>query len=164
VLDVGCNEGMGTYLLAKECGFAQGVDFDEEAIVAAKHNFEQEQCTFGVEDILQTQGKEEWDAIVNFDVIEHIVPEEASAFLQSICNHLKPEGLVIVGTPSLISQQFASAFSKKGHINIYSPERLREEMQHHFHHVFIFSANDEIVHTGYLPLAHYLIAVCSEKK
>ena len=32
VLDIGCGEGLGTWLLAKECGYAHGVDFDAEAI------------------------------------------------------------------------------------------------------------------------------------
>jgi hypothetical protein len=28
-----------------------------------------------------------------------------------------------------------------------------------FHHVFIFSMNDEVVHTGFYPMAHYLLAL-----
>ena|SRR3990167_2381914 len=164
VLDIGCNEGIGTWLLAKECGFAQGVDFDSEAIQTAKSNFSGSQIDFVDEDILAQPGKENWDSVVNFDVIEHILPEDADQFLVSIKKHLKPEGLAIIGTPSLISQQFASAFSKKGHVNIYSPERLEEEMKKHFSNVFLFAANDEVVHTGYLPLAHYLIAVGCKKR
>jgi len=164
VLDVGCNEGVGTWLIAKECGYAQGVDFDTEAIQSAKSNFSGDEITFVDEDILSHPGKEEWDAVVNFDVIEHILPEDADSFLDQICNHLKPEGLSIIGTPSLISQQFASDFSKTGHVNIYSHDRLQEQMEKHFHNVFLFAANDEMIHTGYLPLAHYFIAVGCKKK
>ena len=32
-------------------------------------------------------------------------------------------------------------------------------MQQFFHNVFIFSMNDEVVHTGYAPMAHYLLAL-----
>ena len=32
-------------------------------------------------------------------------------------------------------------------------------MREHFDHVFMFGANDEVVHTGFLPMAHYLLAV-----
>ena len=40
-----------------------------------------------------------------------------------------------------------------------------EEMKKYFHHVFLFGANDEVVHTGFLPMAHYLIAVgCRKRK
>ena len=39
VLDVGCGEGLGTWLLAKECGKVKGVDLDKEAIDVAKTNW-----------------------------------------------------------------------------------------------------------------------------
>jgi hypothetical protein len=32
------------------------------------------------------------------------------------------------------------------------------------HNVFIFSMNDEVVHTGFHPLAHYLRALCCQRK
>src|SRR5579872_5090053 len=51
VLDIGCNEGLGTYLLHKECGFCAGVDFDEEAITRAKSNFSDAGIPFTASDI-----------------------------------------------------------------------------------------------------------------
>ena len=159
VLDVGCNEGLGTYLLAKECGQAKGIDFDAEAIRFAKENFSYENLTFSEDDILDAPPTIQYNAATSFDVIEHIYPQNASGFIEAMKQSIDPNGLVIIGTPSLISQQFASAIAKKGHVNIYSPERLEEEMKKHFRFVFMFAANDEVVHTGYLPLAHYLIAV-----
>ena len=36
---------------------------------------------------------------------------------------------------------------------------LEKEMREHFWHVFMFAAHDEVIHTGFLPLAHYLISV-----
>lgn len=164
VLDIGCNEGFGTWVLAKECGFAHGVDFDQEAISVAQSNFNENIIKFTVQDVLQEPIKEKYDALVNFDVIEHIFPENVSHFFAAMKNCLTKEGVAIIGTPSLISQEFASEISKRGHVNIYSPQRLEEEMREHFEFVFMFSANDEVVHTGYLPLAHYLIAVGCKKK
>jgi hypothetical protein len=50
-------------------------------------------------------------------------------------------------------------------MNLYSGDRLREQLKRYFHQVFLFGANDEVVHTGYLPMAHYLIAVgCRKRK
>ena len=164
VLDIGCNEGLGTFLMAKECGFAKGVDFDEEAILAAEKNFPEEFVEFSVEDFLEAPATSSWDAVINFDVIEHILPEHADPFIAGMCAHLSTTGLAVIGTPSLISQDFASDVSKKGHVNIYSHERLEAEMKKHFHFVFLFSANDEVIHTGYLPLAQYFIAVGCKKK
>lgn len=165
VLDVGCNEGLGTFLVAKECGFAKGVDFDEEAIQQAQRNFQEPFIEFEMGDFLKSEEKGNWDAIINFDVIEHILPENAPTFLKGMAEKLTPEGLAVIGTPSKISQEFASEISKKGHINIYTHERLEAEMREHFEFVFMFAANDEVIHTGYLPLAHYFIAVgCKPKK
>lgn len=164
VLDVGCNEGLGTFLVGKECGFAKGVDFDEEAISYAQRNFTEPFVEFEVGDFLESDEDQKWDAIINFDVVEHILPENASSFFAGMARHLTLEGMVVVGTPSKISQEFASEVSKKGHINIYTHERLEEEMRKHFDCVFMFAANDEVVHTGYLPLAHYFITVGCKKK
>ncbi len=164
VLDIGCNEGLGTYVVAKECGFAKGIDFDKAAIATAKNNFPEDIIEFDSKDILETPATTQWDAVINFDVIEHILPENTDPFLYSITSHIKDEGLAIIGTPSLISQTFASEISKQGHINIFSPERLEETMKTYFTHVFMFAANDELIHTGFFPLAHYLIAVGCQKK
>ncbi len=164
VLDLGCNEGLGTYLLAKECGYAQGLDFDEEALQAANANFSYKELSFVCSNIMTQEISPIWDAVTSFDMIEHLLPEHENLFFEKITGSLKPEGSFIIGTPSLISQQFASDISKKGHVNIYSPEKLEETMKKYFSFVFLFAANDEVIHTGYLPLAHYLIAIGCKKK
>ena len=99
VLDVGCNEGLGTFLIGKECGFAKGIDFDEEAITQAKKNFKEPFVDFEAGDFLESISIEKWDAVVNFDVIEHILPEHSHDFLGGIANQLTPEGVCVIGTP-----------------------------------------------------------------
>jgi len=66
-----------------------------------------------------------------------------------------------VGMPSLESQAHASPQSKEGHVNCKTGKDLKRLMQDYFHNVFLFSMNDEVVHTGFYPMAHYLIAVCT---
>jgi 2-polyprenyl-3-methyl-5-hydroxy-6-metoxy-1,4-benzoquinol methylase len=163
VLDLGCNEGLGTWVLAHACGCAKGVDFDAEAIAAAQRNFSSPCVAFSCADLFDMP-HQQWDAVTSFDVIEHIFPENADQFLSVVASQLHHTGLAVIGTPSLTGQQFASEISRKGHVNVYSHERLEEAMKRHFAHVFLFAANDEVVHTGYLPLAHYLIAVGCQKK
>lgn len=162
VLDIGCNEGMGTRLLAVECGYAKGVDLDQSAIEKAQSNFKDANTEF-VHANIYDYPEEEFDAVCNFDVIEHIVPENVQQWWQCISKNLKPTGIAIIGTPSLTSKQYASAVTNQGHINLYSAERLEKEMRQHFRHVFIFAANDEVIHTGFMPLAHYYIAVGCQK-
>ena len=164
VLDVGCNEGIGTYLIGKECGHALGLDFDGPAIEVAQRNFSTPFVTFSAKDFFLYEIESRFDATISFDVIEHIHPSNADRFFQTISNSLTDEGICILGTPSEISQTYASAVSRKGYINIYSPERLEAEMRKVFDCVFCFSAHDELIHTGFAPLAHYLIVVGCKKK
>ncbi|MCH9703653.1 MAG: class I SAM-dependent methyltransferase [Chlamydiae bacterium] len=164
IMDVGCNEGFGTFLLAKECGYVQGIDFDEEAVEVAKKNFASEQAEFVHTDFFEYEPKEKYNAITSFDVIEHIIPEHATQFLGKIASSLKENGIAVIGTPSKPSQQYTSDVAKLGHINIYDHERLEEELYKHFSHVFLFAANDEMVHTGFMPFAHYYIAVACGPK
>ena len=100
---------------------------------------------------------------MSFDVLEHILAENTPAFWQKIVDSLEHDGIAIIGTPNISSEQYASPITKKGHVNLYSGERLRAEMERYFKQVFVFGANDEIVHTGFLPMAHYLIAIGCQK-
>ena len=42
---------------------------------------------------------------------------------------------------------------------MYTAERLEAEMKQRFTQVFMFGANDEVVHTGFAPMCHYLLAL-----
>ena len=163
VLDVGCNEGLGSWLMAKECGYCKGIDFDTQAIEIACHNFNDPSIAFEAQDFFNMPTGT-YDASVNFDVIEHIYPEHAPAFVQMLADNLSDEGIAVIGTPSAISQQFASPVTQRGHVNMYSHDRLSTELSVYFEHVFLFGANDEVIHTGFLPLAHYFIALCCKPK
>jgi 2-polyprenyl-3-methyl-5-hydroxy-6-metoxy-1,4-benzoquinol methylase len=163
VLDVGCSEGLGTWMLAAECGFARGIDSDEQAITVAQGNWPKNKVEFVCGDFLEAVPGQ-WDAVVNFDVIEHIRPENVGRFWERIAANLVPHGVAVIGTPNETGQAYASAVSRAGHVNIYSAERLEEEMRRHFRHVFLFGANDEVIHTGFPPMAHYLLALGCKKR
>jgi hypothetical protein len=46
-----------------------------------------------------------------------------------------------------------------GHVNCKSGDELRRLLEPFSRQVMVFSMNDEVVHTGYFPMSHYLIAV-----
>ncbi|MCE9605458.1 MAG: class I SAM-dependent methyltransferase [Planctomycetia bacterium] len=158
VLDVGCGEGLGTWLLAQRNGAAVGLDFDAEAIEVAQGNFHDRRVRFACGDFFETP-VEKYDALVNFDCIEHILPQNVDRFWSRITEHLADDGLAIVGTPSLASDAYANPTTRAGHVNLYSGDRLEAEMSQHFRQVFLFSANDETIHTGFRQLAHYYLGV-----
>jgi len=74
------------------------------------------------------------------------------------------EALVSQGLMTSKRGAYASPLSKEGHVNCKSAPDLKRLMQRHFHDVFIFSMNDEVVHTGFYALAHYLFALCVGKR
>lgn len=163
VLEVGSNEGLGTVLLAEFAKKVVAIDIDKKAIGEAKRNFASDKIEFRNSDFLgMSIGK--FDAFVSFDVIEHIYPRNEKRFLDSICRNLKRECLCIIGTPNKTSDIYASKVTKLGHVNLYAWDRLKSVMEKRFRHVFIFSCNDEVVHTGFYPMAHYLIGVGVNKK
>jgi len=160
ILEVGCAEGLGAWLLAKECGPVLGLDLDAEAIDVAKASF-QGPARFECRDFLDPDADlRGFGGLVSLDVIEHIRPENAVRFWTCAAGALADDGVAVIGTPSLESQQYASEVAKAGHVNCYSGARLREEALAHFHHAFLFGGNDEVVHTGFPAMCHYLIVVC----
>jgi len=117
-----------------------------------------------VHDIVLGKLPQRYDGIYSLDVIEHISREDEHAYLANLRGSLDDDGVLVIGSPSLESQQYASPQSKAGHINCKSGAELKSLMERYFHNVFLFSMNDEVVHTGFYPMAHYLIAVCCGKK
>lgn len=98
-----------------------------------------------------------FDAAYALDVIEHIAPCDTFMFLANI--EASVDGPVIIGTPSLESQQYASEASRAEHINCISGDVLRASMQLHWGEVFMFGMNDEVLHTGHYGMCHYLLAL-----
>ena len=119
VLDVGCNEGIGTRLLSIECGHASGIDLDLYAIKTAKKNWSDNQTTFNCMNFFDYKG-EGWDALTSFDVVEHIQKKNIKKWWACIKKKLKHDGIALIGTPSLSSKKYASKITQKGHINLYS--------------------------------------------
>jgi 2-polyprenyl-3-methyl-5-hydroxy-6-metoxy-1,4-benzoquinol methylase len=158
ILDLGCSEGLGTRILVDNCDFCLGIDLDADAIEIAEANWSAGNMEFQTADFFEFS-ESGWDAVISFDVIEHIYPQNMALFWEKLIELMNPSGIFIVGTPSHTSQKYASAVSKEGHVNIYDAVRLKQEMLFYFSNVFLFCANDELVHTGFAELAHYYIAV-----
>ena len=84
--------------------------------------------------------------------------------MKNIVNSLSENAPLIIGTPSIYSQTYASPPSKEGHVNCKNYQELKRLMSEYFNNVFIFSMNDEVVHTGFSPMANYYLALCCSKK
>src|SRR4051812_36919376 len=162
VLEVGCGDAFGSRLVLQEVGALTAVDFDAVFIKDANDRMD-ERWKFDcrVHDMLSgpVEGGP-FDAAYTLDVIEHVAQADEDRFVSNIAQSLEEHGVLIVGTPSIQSQVYASEYSKMGHINCKDHKQLKELLLKYFHNVFVFSMNDEVVHTGYYPMAHYLFALC----
>lgn len=106
----------------------------------------------------------EFDGVVSFDVLEHIYPENEDNFMKTVLMNLKDTGTFVVGTPSLETQQYSKGYVANAHVNVYRGEDFYKMLKRYFYNVYLFTQNDEIIHTGHLRMANYLIAVCSYSK
>ncbi|MBC8391653.1 MAG: class I SAM-dependent methyltransferase [Deltaproteobacteria bacterium] len=167
VLEIGCGDAFGLPVVKQTVGSVHGIDFERIVVEDNIRRFEEEEIlgvSFGVHDITDAPLKEQFDAAYSLDVIEHIPQEQEKRFMANICNSLKNQGVFIMGTPNITANQFASEYSREGHVNLKSSKTLHELMSFYFHNVFDFSMNDEVVHTGFAPMAHYLLCLGAEKK
>lgn len=160
VLEIGCADAFGTRLVLQEVKQLTATDFDQTFVDDVLRRMDR-RWVFDCRqhDLLAGPFPGRFDGAYALDVIEHIPAEREHVFVQNIVHSLTPEGILILGSPSLESQPHASPPSKAGHVNCKTGKTLRSLLGTFFHNVFVFSMNDEVVHTGYFPMAHYLIGV-----
>jgi 2-polyprenyl-3-methyl-5-hydroxy-6-metoxy-1,4-benzoquinol methylase len=165
VLEVGCADAFGTRLVQQTVGQVTAIDFDPLFIEDVKERMDKHWPleTF-VHDVLGGAVPGSYDAIYALDVLEHIEPAVERRFLGNSLAPLEAHGIALFGMPSLESQPYASPQSKVGHVNCKTMPEFKKLMEEYFHSVFMFSMNDEVVHTGYHKMAHYLIALGAHKK
>ena len=165
VLEIGCGDGLGTRLVQQEVGHVTALDFDKVFIDDFKQREDPDwPLTLKVHDMLDGSIEGQFDGIYSLDVLEHIQPSDEDRFIKNTLNSLKLNGSLIIGMPSIESQKYASAPSKAGHVNCKSAEDFKKLMEKYFYNVFIFSMNDEVLHTGFYQMSHYIFTLCCNKK
>jgi 2-polyprenyl-3-methyl-5-hydroxy-6-metoxy-1,4-benzoquinol methylase len=165
VLEIGCGDGTGSIIVKQAVKNLTAVDFDPIFIENAMERQDKKwPINFQVHDIMQDSLPNKFDGIFALDVLEHIPKDVEDLFIKNSLKSLKDTGVCIFGMPSIQSQLYASKASKEGHVNCKSGDELKTTLKKYFHNVFIFSMNDEVVHTGFTPMAQYLFAVCTNLK
>ncbi len=165
VLEVGCGDAFGSRIVLQEVKSLCVLDFDPVFMEDVRERMDEDwKFEIKIHDMLSGPLSEKYDAAYCLDVLEHIPAVDEHIFIKNISDSLENQGVLIVGMPSLESQTYASDGSKEGHVNCKSMPQLKALMQEYFSNVFMFSMNDEVVHTGYYAMAHYLFALCVGKK
>lgn len=166
VLEIGCQEGFGTFFVAPACEHIHSVDFFPDFIKHFKVNTLPHiaNCTVELADLTKKTIKGKFDGAFALDVLEHIEPTEESLFIGNIVKSLTPDGRLIIGMPSLESQKYASDASRIGHVNCKTSDELKKFLKKFFRVVDVMGMNDEVLHLGFEPMRHYLMAICSHPR
>ena len=99
VLDLGSGEGFGSAILSEAASSVLGIDLDELTVQHSQLNYSARNLTYEVGSALELSSFEDgsFDAVVAFEVIEHVAEQEL--VLDEIARLLGDDGVVIVSTP-----------------------------------------------------------------
>jgi cyclopropane fatty-acyl-phospholipid synthase-like methyltransferase len=159
VLEIGAGDGFKSRIVSTEVG---NLDLSD-VTPSSMNQFEKSHIynnNYFVHDFTKKKYKKKYDAIYSLDVIEHIEKKICDGFVKNIKNTLKDRGVLIFGCPSLSSQEYANEGSKKLHVNCFDKDQLDKYLSKFFKNVFTFGMNDEVVHTGFDKMCHYVFAIC----
>jgi ubiquinone/menaquinone biosynthesis C-methylase UbiE len=99
VLDLGCNNGWGTNVVARTAGRVVGVDVSDSALEEARRGATSDNIEF-----LRVDGEKlpfadgEFDVVASCQVIEHVA--DYGPYLGEICRVLGPRGVAVFSTPN----------------------------------------------------------------
>ena len=138
VLDLGSGEGFGAGLLAERATSVTGVDIDERTVEHARLNYEAPGISFRVGSAadLSDFPEDAFDAVVAFEVIEHLVEQEA--MLTEIARVLAPGGLLICSTPDRRAYSDASGQQNPFHAHELAREEFEALLASHFENQLLF--------------------------
>jgi 2-polyprenyl-3-methyl-5-hydroxy-6-metoxy-1,4-benzoquinol methylase len=102
IVDIGCGDGRFTKELWKRFPGSRvaGVDYSSKAIGLAKAmNCDVQGISFEVCDITRVNTDAKFDVAVLMEVLEHIPPDNAAAFIYGIHKLLRPGGVLLLTVP-----------------------------------------------------------------
>jgi 2-polyprenyl-3-methyl-5-hydroxy-6-metoxy-1,4-benzoquinol methylase len=165
VFEVGGGDGFGLPIVAQHVGELYCIDWDKRLLEGNKRRLTHLTNVSYLPMDLNTQRPDvQADAVYTVDVIEHLEPEKEAAFVENMVACLAPDGVLVTGTPNVAAEAYQSERSRVQHINLKSMKALKELMDRYFENVFMFGMNDEVLHTGYAPMCHYIWSVAVGKK
>lgn len=160
VVEVGCGDAFGSPIVAQEVDAMLCVDIERRLIEDNRRRLADiAKIRFEHMDITEQQPDGMYDGGFSLDVLEHIPRDREDRYFRNVCGCLSEDAVFIVGVPNLSADRYASKPGHSPHVNLKDEDMLRTVFGRYFKNTFIFGMNDEVVHTGFSPMAHYLFAV-----
>lgn len=163
IVEIGAGDGFGANFLSAVASDVVCIDIDQSQTEDCQNRFDSKHnLKFICHDLISgpvggLRGC--FDALAMVDVIEHIYPDEQSSFLENSFALLAQHGFAIIGTPNVEASRFAGERSRRTHVNLHSAGSLRLALSSYFSNVLSFGMNDEVLHTGFHGMSHYLWAI-----
>jgi len=105
IFDLGCGRGDAVFELARRGANVIGIDYSEEGIEIAKSAFKvqsekvRKNSRFFVMNAKNLDFKENlFDAVISYDVFEHLYKDELEVVMKNLSKILKPDGTLLVHT------------------------------------------------------------------
>lgn len=142
VLDLGCGEGYGSFMLSEDAGFVVGVDIDPECVRHASSKYSGGNLRFVEGSITDVpDGRDSYDVIVCFEVLEHI--DGHNQLMDEVKRLLKPDGVFIVSTPDKRTYSDQPDYHNPFHVKELYPDEFRDLLSKRFGRVFLYGQRVE---------------------
>lgn len=155
ILEIGSGSGLGSILLGQHCEHVTGLELKKTEIEEARSINRRKNVEFVLGDLFELDSSDLYDVVIALDVIEHMPVEKGRELVGAMVRHLKPTGMLIIGTPSIYSYEYQSDLSKASHVKCYDKDEIIPLVEELVHRSVFFSMNDELVHTGFHKMAWY---------
>lgn len=140
VLDLGCGVGYGAKFLARQAKQVVAADVDEYPLRYGEMTYPDEKVQrVHIMPVNATQGlpfeDSCFDAVVCFEVIEHVPVEQMEPFFAEIARVMKPGGVVILSTPN---KHVYIHYPDPHHVSLMTLDEFRRLLESRFNHVQVF--------------------------
>lgn len=137
VLDCACGKGYGTYVLSHQAKFSYGIDLNQKSLEIAAKNFgKKENLSFSSWDVTKISSlPQPIDAVVAFEVIEHLPPPLTHNFLEGIQKKLSSHGTLYLSTPNHDVVLKSGMSVPEFHINNFRSYELKSLLEKYFRNV-----------------------------
>ena len=157
VMEIGSGDGVGLSLVAQAVKHVYAVDWDQRLLDGNARRLKHlTNVSYVMANLNNESPSLEVEAAYWIDVLEHLDAATESTVIENIIGCLPDDGVLLTGTPNKAAHQYGSPQSQALHINQKSMDDLRTLMERYFRNVFMFGMNDEVLHTGYAPMCHYI--------
>lgn len=147
ILEIGCSDGYGSFILAKKAKIVIAMDVDNKTILSARKKYNLKNLNFLNTDALSLSYKNEFDVVISFQVIEHVI--DVDLYLTNIKDALKKNGIFILSTPNRLLRLYKGQKPwNKFHVKEYEADELRNLLRNYFSDIKILGlhATSEIYH------------------